>query len=72
MPKKTDHHHHKHDDHGPEGKHFQGELNGIVIPSNVVETLLVCQSQSNRVGVAAVCQEIREYAQDQNPDKFPR
>ena len=45
---------------------------GIVIPANVVETLLICQSQHNRVGVAAVCQEILEAAQDQAPAKFPR
>jgi hypothetical protein len=55
----------------PEPKAWQSPA-GIVIPKNVVEALLICQSQSNSTGVAAVCQEIRQFAQDQAPDKFPR
>ena len=44
---------------------------GVLVPADIVESLLVCQSNSNNVGVAAVCQQIRELAQDQLPDKFP-
>ena len=43
----------------------------IRVKARVVEALLIAQSNSNRVGVAAVCQEIREAAQDQLPEVFP-
>ena len=45
--------------------------NGIAVPVEVVEALLVAESMGNRAAVKAVCQQIREAAQDQNPDKFP-
>ena len=43
----------------------------ILIPARIVESLLITQSNSNRVGVAAVCQQIREAAQKQLPEVFP-
>ena len=42
----------------------------ILIPARIVESLLITQSNSNRAGIAAVCQQIREVAQKQLPEVF--
>lgn len=42
----------------------------IRIPARIVESLLITQSNSNRAGIAAVCQQIREAAQRQLPEVF--
>ena len=44
---------------------------GVLIPVSIVESLLITQANSNHTGTAAVCQQIRELAQDQAPEKFP-
>jgi len=44
---------------------------GVLIPVEVVEALLVSIAYSNRVATASVCEQIRELAQDQLPDRFP-
>ena len=47
------------------------QAQGVVIPVEVVEALLVSMAYSNRVATASVCEQIRELAQEQIPDKFP-
>ena len=44
----------------------------IAIPTKDIEALLVCHDTSNRVGITAVCEEIRRMAQEQNPEHFLR
>jgi len=44
---------------------------GVLVPADIVESLLITVATSNRVGTAAVCQQIRELAQDQLPNRFP-
>lgn len=73
--KKEGHHHHTHKNHKPKGgRHWRGEGEepGIMLNPQVVEALLVSEGMGNRSAVKAVCQQIREAAQDQMPDKFPR
>ncbi len=42
----------------------------IAIPAKDVEALLVMHDTSNRVGLTAVCEEIRRMAQEQLPIHF--
>ena len=51
---------------------LENQAQGVVIPVNVVESLLVLHDTSNRVGLTAVCEEIRAMAQEQAPEKFKR
>lgn len=48
------------------------QAQGVLIPWEIVESLLITQANSNRAGTAAVCQQIRELSQDQMPEKFPK
>jgi len=50
----------------------KNEPKGIVIPPEIVESLLVTMANSNRVGTVAVCEQIREMAQEQMPEVFPK
>ena len=45
---------------------------GIVVPGTVIESLLVCNDTHNRTGVNAVCEQIRQMAQEQMPEKFKK
>jgi len=50
----------------------QAKPAGVLVDVLRVKTLLECEAGGNRTGVKAVCQEIRELAQDQMPEDFPR
>jgi len=56
------------------GKSEQPDINPmdkeVRVPARIVEALLVAEATSNRVGVKAVCQQIREAGQDQVPEVF--
>ena len=45
---------------------------GIVIPANVIEALLVQHDTSNRVGLTSVIEQIRQMAQEQLPEHFKK
>ena len=43
---------------------------GILIPENVIEALLVALSTGDRSSATNVANEIKRMAEDQKPDKF--
>ena len=58
--------------HPHEHKSKKVKPEGVLVSPLRIETLINCEGAGDRRGVKAVCQEIRELAQDQMPERFPR